>query len=302
MLPAIRRPNFYDVSTLFFLGAIWGSSFIFVSFALPDFGPASIAGWRVFLAAIVLFGLTLASGRWFPRGAKNWYYIVIVGCLNSAVPFFLISWGQQFINSAEAALLMAMGTFCSLILSHFTSVDERINIPRLTGVTVGFVGVLVLVFWDIAETGVGELAGQIAVIGAGCSYAISSVIARRLSHLPSIPTAAATMASASLYMIPIAFLLEEPLNTNAELGSLLSLVYLGVVATALGVTLRFVVIRANGAVFMAQVGYLVPLFGVIWSAFFFADVINVQTLISLGLILLGIAISRYGHASVSNQR
>ena len=299
MLPAIRRPSLFDVSMLLFLGAIWGSSFIFVALALPEFGPASIAGWRVLLAAVILLVIALCMRHPFPRGYKNWFYIVIVGCLNSAVPFFLISWGQQFISSAEAALLMAMGTFCSLIVSHFTSLDERINPSRALGVLVGFIGVLVLVFWDIAETGVGELAGQIAVICAGCSYAISAVIARRLSHLPTIPTSAGMMLSASLYLMPIAWWLESPIPETAGIQSLMSLIYLGVVATALGVTLRFIIIRSNGAVFMSLVGYLVPLFGVIWSALFFTDVINLQTLISLALIMLGIAITRNGHKAIS---
>ena len=295
MLPAIRRPTTFDVARLLFVGAIWGGAFIFISLALSDFGPVSIAAWRVFLGALVMFLIVKLSAGIFPSGMRNWRYIVIVGFLNSAVPFFLISWGQQFISSAETALLMAVGTFCSLLVSHFVSEDERINRFRATGVIVGFIGVLVLVFWDIAESGLGGIKGQIAVTLAGCSYAVSSVIARRLSHLPSIPTSAATLMTASLYMVPLAFLLENPLPQAASIISIASLIYLGVVASALAMTIRFAIIRANGAVFMSQVGYLVPLFGVIWSALLFAEVINIQTVVALVLILVGIAISRKGH-------
>jgi drug/metabolite transporter (DMT)-like permease len=294
MLPAIRRPTGFDILRLFFVGAIWGSAFIFVSLALIDFGPVSITAWRVFLGAVVLVLIAFVTRSKFPRGTRYWCYIFVVGALNSAVPFFLISWGQQFISSAESALLMATGTFCALIVSHYTSEDERINLPRALGVTVGFIGVLVLVFWDVTESGLGGLKGQIAVMAAGCSYAISTVIARRLSHLPSISTSAGTMLSASLYMVPLAFLLENPLPVAAGSTSIFSLVFLGVVATALAITIRFTIIRANGAVFMAQVGYLVPLFGVIWSGLYFADAINLQTSLSLILILAGIAITRKG--------
>ena len=233
-------------------------------------------------------------GQAFPRGLRNWRYIFTVGCLNSAIPFFLISWGQQSISSAESALLVALGTFVSLVLSHFTSADERINPLRVAGVSVGFVGVLVLVLWDLIASGSGKLPGQLAVMLAGCSYAISSVISRRLTHLPMISTSAVTMASASLYMVPLAFLLENPLPSTVSSASIFALIYLGVIATALAFTVRFFIIRANGAVFMSQVGYLVPLFGVIWSGLYFADAINLQTLLSLGLIMLGIAITRKG--------
>ncbi len=294
MLLAIRRPTLFDISRLFFVGAIWGGAFIFISIALTDFKPVSISAWRVLLAAVVLILISLLTRSKFPKGARYWRYIFVIGALNSAVPFFLVSWGQQFISSAETALLMATGTFCALLVSHYTSEDERINLPRALGVSVGFLGVLILVFWDIEESGLGGLKGQIAVMIAGCSYAISTVIARRLTHLPSISTAAATMLSASIYMVPLAFLLENPLPADVSITSLLSLVYLGIIATALAVTIRFTIIRANGAVFMAQVGYLVPLFGVLWSGLYFADAINLQTLLALTLVLAGIAITRKG--------
>ena len=294
MLNAIRRPTPLDVSRLIFVGAIWGGAFLFISIALEDFGPIGIAAWRVTLGAILLCGIALAIGQRFARGARTWGLIFVVGFLNSTVPFFLISWGQQSISSAESALLVAMGTFVSLLLSHFTSDDERINAPRVVGVSIGFIGVMVLVLWELLESGTGNLPGQIAVMAAGCSYATSSVISRRLTHLPMISVSATTMASACLYMIPLAFLLEDPWPHAVEIKSILALIYLGVIATGFAFTLRFFIIRDNGAVFMSQVGYLVPLFGVIWSGLYFADAINPQTLISLGLILLGIAITRRG--------
>jgi len=294
MLSSIRRPTLFDTLRLFFLGAIWGSTFIFVSILLVDFQPVSITAWRVLLAAVVLLIFVFLTRRKFPRGGRAWCYIFVVGALNSAVPFFLIGWGQQYISSAESALLMATGTFCALLVSHFSSDDERINLPRALGVSVGFIGVLVLVLWDLTQSGLGGVKGQIAVMAAGCSYAISTVISRRLTHFSSVSTSAATMLSACLYMIPLAFLLENPLPETVSITSIFSMVYLGVVATALAITVRFTIIRANGAVFMAQVGYLVPLFGVIWSALYFSDAVNLQTLVSLTLILAGIAITRKG--------
>ena len=114
---------------------------------------------------------------------------------------------------------------------------------------------------------------QLAVIVAGCSYATSSIVSRRLTHLPMLSTTAATLISASLYMVPLAFLLEDPFPASPGSVSVFALAYLGVIATALAMTMRFFIIRANGAVFMSLVGYLVPLFGVLWSGLYFADAI-----------------------------
>lgn len=294
MPAAIRRPTSFDVSRLLFVGAVWGGSFIFIALALKDFEPVSIAAWRIFLAAAVLLVISIVTRRKFPRDPKSWVFIILVGALNSAIPFYLINWGQQYISSAESALLMASGTFCALIVSHFVSHDERINILRALGVFVGFCGVVVLLFWDLVHSGQGGLKGQLAVIAAGCSYAISSILARQLTHLPSISVSAGTMLTACVYMIPLAFIFESPFPQSVSLQSLVSIFYLGVIGTAMAFVIRFTIIRANGAVFMSQVGYLVPLFGVIWSWMYFSDVIGLQTWISLGLIMAGIAITRRG--------
>ena len=292
MLVPIRKPTIPDICRLLFVGAVWGASFVFINIALTDFGPVSIAAWRVLLAGVALLGVCLAVRSRFGFDARSWRLVVVIGCLNSAVPFFLISWGQQFISSAESAILMATGTFCSLIVSHFTSSDERINTARFAGVLTGFLGVAVLVVSDLLAVGFGAFKGQVAVMLAGCSYAISSVIARRVTHLPALSVSAAAMLSSAFYMVPLALLLENPLPTNPGLGPLVSIAFLGLVATALAFVVRFWIIRANGAVFMSQVGYLVPLFGVLWSWLAFAGTLGTTTIIALLLILLGIAITR----------
>ncbi len=290
----LSKPTWFDLSKLFFVGAIWGGSFIFISLALTDFGPISIAAWRIAVAAVLLLLVSLLLRQAFPRTLREWKMISLVGLLNSAVPFFLINWGQQFISSAESALLMASGTFCALLLSHYVSDDERINWARGLGICVGFLGVVVLFIDGLLTAGLGLLAGQLAVVGAGCSYAVSSVLARRITHLPSISCSAATMLTAGAYMLPLAFLLEQPLPGDAGVSAIVSVLYLGMIGTAMAFVIRFTIIRANGAVFMSQVGYLVPVFGVFWSWLFLTATIGPQTWVTLALILLGIAITRHG--------
>jgi drug/metabolite transporter (DMT)-like permease len=293
-MTTIRRASALDVSKLLFVGALWGASFIFIALALQSFGPLSIAAGRILLAALVLVAICLVAGYRFPTDLRDWRKMVTIGMLNSALPFFLISWGMQFISSAESALLMASGTFCALILSHFVSTDERINLARGIGVSIGFGGVLVLVITELLQTGLGGLMGQLAVIAAGASYATSSVMSRRISHLSSLPASAGILATASIYMVPAAWWLERPLISDAAPISIIAMTVLGVVATALAYVIRLNIIKTNGAVFMSQVGYLVPLFGVIWSWMFLSESISIQTVAALLIILLGIGVARHG--------
>ncbi|MGI9315788.1 MAG: DMT family transporter [bacterium] len=293
-MTAIRRAGALDVGKLLFVGALWGASFIFIALALTSYGPISVASGRILLAAVVLLLICLWMGYRFPTTLSDWRKMLLIGVLNSALPFFLISWGMQYISSAEAALLMASGTFCALILSHFVSPDERINLQRGIGVCIGFGGVLVLVLSELVQTGMGSLAGQLAVIAAGASYAASSVMSRRISHLSSLPAAACILATASVYMVPAALWWEQPLKGDAQSSAVLAMLVLGVMSTALAYVIRLTIIKTNGAVFMAQVGYLVPLFGVVWSWLFLSEAVSMNTLAALGIILLGIAVTRKG--------
>jgi drug/metabolite transporter (DMT)-like permease len=144
------------------------------------------------------------------------------------------------------------------------------------------------------DQGLGGIRGQLAIMGAGVSYAVSSVMSRRISHLPSLPAAAGILATGTCYMLPLAFWLEQPLNMTASSQALLALAMLGVLATGLAYVIRLNIIRYNGAVFMSQVGYLVPLFGVFWAWLLLSEQITMQTLFALGAILAGIVITRRG--------
>ena len=297
-MTTIRRATGLDVGSLLFVGALWGASFIFISIALPSFGPISIAAGRILLAAIVLVIVCVLFRFPISRNPQDWQKFLLVGIFNSAIPFFLISWGMQFISSAEAALLLATSSFSAMLLSHFFSTDERINLARGMGVAVGLSGVLVLVVTDLLEGGLGGLKGQFAVIVAGMSYALSSVMTRRISHLPTLSATAGITLSACIYMLPLAFLIESPNVFAASSPAIWSLTMLGVFSTALAFVIRYRIIRNNGAVFMAQVGYLVPVFGVFWGWLFLSEPLVMQTLISLGVILIGIAITRVGSSQV----
>ena len=292
--PTIRRATHLDVAKLVFVGAIWGASFIFIALALKSFGPITVAAGRISLAAVVLLVISFAAGYRLKYSLADWRKMILIGSLNSGLPFFLISWGMQFISSAEAAILMASGTFFALILSHFASSDERFNTNRVIGVSVGFCGVILLVIHDLIFSESGSLKGQIAMILAGLSYASSSVLSRRISHIPALPASASILSCTSIYMLSLAFFFEGPIHSDPEPMAVLALVALGVLGTAIAYVIRLQIIANNGAVFMSQIGYLVPLFAVIWSWLFLSEAIGVATVAALVAILLGIAITRRG--------
>ncbi len=296
MLVPFRKANAFDISRLLLVSAIWGSAFVFIDVALRSFGPITVAALRITTAAIISSLAAYKTHKMGRINAAEWKVICVVGLFNSALPFYLISWSQQHINAAEAAVLMATGAFSALILSHFFTQDERINTPRALGLLVGFSGVFVLFWEELQGNNLGAIAGLLAVTGAGICYASSTVLSRRVSHIPALTLATYTVASAMVYMLPLALLTEQSAFYSATAISWSAVLYLGVISTGLAYVIRFTIIRNNGAVFMSQVGYLVPIFGTFWGWLLLSNSIRPQLGLALIIILCGLAITRKGAA------
>ena len=126
-LPALRKPTAWDLTRLWLLGAIWGASFLLIEIALKSFSPLVIAATRIFVASLTLLIAALVTREPWPTHSRDWLTIFFVGIFTTAIPFYFISWGQQFVAGAETALLMATGTFFAMILAHFFSRDEKVD-------------------------------------------------------------------------------------------------------------------------------------------------------------------------------
>lgn len=291
-LNPIRPATLHDVLNLMLLAAIWGSAFLAVEIAVQELPPLSLAASRILLGALILNAVVLLRRESYPRDRRSWGMLTLIGLCNSAVPFFLIAWGQQYVNTGTSAILMCSGSFVALLLSHFLTHDDRLSRYRVLGLSVGFSGVLVLM-GPVAMAGASSsLWGQLALIGAATGYATSGVLSRFVPRVSPLVSSALVLATAGVYMIPLALWLEQPWGFQPSARGLSMILYLGVVPTALAYLLRFMLIRRVGAGFMGQVGYLIPFFAVFWAWLFLDQVPALQTWLALGLILTGINISR----------
>lgn len=290
---AIRQGRPRDYGKLLALGGIWGSSFMFVAIALQGFPPLAVSSLRVTIGAAVLTLVGLARGEKWPRGARLWFWIAVVGFLNTAVPFSLIALGQQAVAANRAAILMATAPFATLLISHFATHDDRISGPKLLGLTLGICGVVVVVGLDALTQAGQPLLGQLLIMSAACCYAISNVLTRKLSHLPPTLGTACFLLTASVYMAPAFLFFWGPDRLPSDWQPWAAVVALGAAPTALAYVLRFQLIRDVGSTFMSQVGYLVPIFGVLWAWAVLGEVPAVSALGALVLILLGIRVTQW---------
>jgi len=275
------------------LAVFWSSGFMFIKIGVETVPPLTMAAGRVVIAAVVLYAVMRAQGHRLPASGRLWAIAFVIGFFGNALPFFLISWGEVRVDSALAAILMAVMPLATLLLSHVFTADERLNVFKGAGVALGIGGVVILV-GPSALTGLGgELWHQLAIAGGAVCYAIATVTARKLPPIPPLVPSAATMLCATVQVVPLALALDTPWALAPTAASLLSVAYLGLVPTALATIIYFQLVAARGATFLALNNFLIPVLGTVWGALFLGEVIGVAALFALAVILAGIAVATW---------
>ncbi|PLX36857.1 MAG: EamA/RhaT family transporter [Hyphomicrobiales bacterium] len=290
----IRKPTALDIAYLIAITAIWASVFPAIKVAVPSLGPVWIATIRVFLGFLVLLPWTLWRGIILPEGAGQWGLVVLLALLNAVVPFFFISYAGLHISAGMIALLMGTGPFFALVLSHFTTDDERLNWLKLASVAFGFTGVAIIVGPSAFGEGHGSLLGHAAVLAGSLCYVISGVLIRRIRGIPPTRLSTLVLALSSLILLPIAFTLGQPDWGSVPNSAMQAVIYLGILPTGLGYLARYHLVRTVGYSFFALGLNLIPVFGVALGALLLGEAITVKVIAALVLVLTGLLFARMG--------
>lgn len=290
-MKTIQRPTFIDYIGLLLLSAIWGSAFIAVEIALENHSPFFIAFGRIFLATVFLFIVMNIKKLTFPKDLKTWSILILVGILNNSIPFYLISWGQQYISPSTASIMLAVGPFIALVLSHYITHDEKFTFLKLLGVALGFLGVFILLGDDFLNQRHDSFYGELAMLIATIGYISSGLLLRKISYVPTVVCSTSMFLTATLSMLP--FISMLPLQSIDSLNSaFLPIVYLAIFPTAAASLIRIRLVQKVGVQFMSQVAYLIPIFAIIWTWVFFGELPKQTAWIALSLVLLGLFIRK----------
>src|SRR4051812_23429337 len=123
---------------------MWGSAFMFMKIAVATVPPATLVASRLILAAIILYAVMRARGLRLPPPGRRWLAFIALGVLGNCLPFFLIAWGQQTIDSALAGILISVMPLATMVLAHFFVAGEHLTSRRALGFAIGFAGIVVL--------------------------------------------------------------------------------------------------------------------------------------------------------------
>ena len=283
----MREPKIIDYVLLTILALIWSSAFFNIKIATYSYGPVTIAFLRTFFGAIPVVGLCLFKKIKIEAFSKDWYWFAAIGMINLVIPFFLIAYGMQKIQSNLAAILMASTPLSATVLAHFLTKNEKINLIKILGVLIGFSGIVFL-FSDNILINENNFTYALLILFGSTFYVIGGILTLKISNKKNENVTASILIWGTIFLIPITAFTEKPWNLNPSIDSTISLIYLGVVATGLAWLLRFRILKNNGLVFQAQVAYLIPIFGIILGYIFLKELITPKVLISVAAVIIGI--------------
>jgi drug/metabolite transporter (DMT)-like permease len=283
------------------LGFIWGGSFLGVEIGLTGFGPITVAAGRVAVAALILLAYAYLFGSGLPRiktktDKRIWLHCFGMALFTNALPFSLLSWGQQTVTSGFAGISMAVVPLFVLPLSHFLVPGEILSRAKIIGFLFGFAGVVLLVGGDKIFAGQPQtpmlLMAQLACVAASCCYAIGSIITRLCPPVSTVSYAACGLMLGGFMLVPMAIWVEGMPQTPGIMA-IFGVGYLAVFPTAVATILLTIVVRRAGPPFLSLVNYQVPVWAVIIGATVLGEALPGHFLMALGIILGGLFISQW---------
>lgn len=273
------------------LACIWGGSFLSNRLAIDEAGVATVVALRVSGACAILWGYVLLRGLPVPRAPRLWAAFLIMGIVNNALPFSLITWGQLSIESGLAAILNASTAILGVLVAALAFRDERLTPAKALGVTVGFAGVVTVIGPASLRTFDVTSLAQLAVLAASLSYAISGAFARSvLGGLPPEVAAAGMLTGSSVVMLPAALIfdgLPEQAWSPAVWGGIL---YLAVVASALAYLIFYGLLRKVGAGNASLTTLLVAPVAILLGAVVLGEALPLRAYLGFALLALGLLI------------
>ncbi|MGZ8321032.1 MAG: DMT family transporter [Telluria sp.] len=271
---------------LVLLAAIWGSSFLFMRIAAPVLGPAVLIEYRVAFAAIFLFAVGLFLRKRLDL-RDNWKHYLILGLLNSALPFLLFAFAASTLSASVLSVLNATAPMWGALIGALWS-RQAVSGRTALGLVLGTGGVALLVGFDEVASRPGAGIAIAAALLAALSYSVASTWARTAKSVEPFANAHGSMWAATLLVIPALPFFPAP--AEPTIGIMGAALALGVVCSGIAYIIYFRLIQDVGPTSALTVTFLNPLFGILWGALFLGEVVGWHTMAGAAIVILGTAL------------
>lgn len=283
-----------EYALLGLLAALWGSSYLFAKIALADLPPLTLAAYRVTVAALVLCVLLKIRKVQLPSKRATWRPLFTQSLLNSTLPWSILAWGQQYVDSALAGVLNSTSPIFVVLLTLLFLRRESVAAWPLAGALLGFAGVVLTIGIDVLGSLGRDLLAQVAVLFSAVLYAAAAIHGRKLGNsVPAPVTAAATTLLAAACLVPAALIVERPWTLEPSLRSLAAASALAFFCTAIALLIYFRLLRTLGPMGVTSQSYLRAGFSVFLGVLVLGEQISAAAGIGLAAIILGVAAINY---------
>ncbi len=277
-----------ELGWLGILALLWGSSYTLIKVAVESIPPLTLVAGRVSIAALVLTLIAWQRGLSLPRSGTIWGMLLLQAALLNAVPFTLISWGEQYLDSGLTAILNATPPIFVFMLTWLWTRHEAVSGRKLVGTLCGIGGVVLIIGADALQGAGTNIVAQLAILGASVCYALAAINGKRLSQLSPIVTAAGTMLSAIVLVVPFSLLLDRPWMIVPAPMALAALVMLAVLSTAIATMVYFRLLATLGSVGTTSNAYLRAAVSVVLGIALLGERPGWQTGLGLALVAIGV--------------
>jgi drug/metabolite transporter (DMT)-like permease len=272
------------------LGFMWGSSYLFIKIAVDSFGTFTLIALRLVIGATFLWVAFRLNGTRLPRERRIYGHLIVMALVNITIPFALITWAEQSVDSALAAILNATVPLFVIVIAPMFLPDEPIRINGVVGLAVGFIGVVLLVSPGLMSA-TGDLAGSIALLGSSLAYALGNVYSRRnVRGLAPLIPAVFQVSFAFVIVAILALVLEHPWTARPDVGDWFSVVWLGIFGSGMAYMLYFRLLGSWGATRTSLVAYLLPVYGIVLGFVVLQEPIDPTLIAGTGLVIAGVAL------------
>lgn len=286
-----RQTSLINWALLLTLVALWGTSFMFTAIAVDTVNPVSLVFFRLLLGTLVLTLVLFWRKLELPRDPRVWGGFLIMAITGYAAPFFLISWGQQTVDSGVAGMIMAIMPLMTMLFAHYLVPGETLNRYKVIGFTLGITGVTLLL-GPVFEGGGREFWSGFAIFIAATCYAVNSILIKRLPRFSPMVGACGVLIMSSLVMLPF-WLITTARIQSASSASILSVIWLGIGPTGFATIVLFTVIDRAGPTFLSTINYLIPVVAFFCGVWLLSEPVSWLHYLALVTILCGIAMTRY---------
>ena len=274
------------------LGFMWGSSYLFIRIGVDEgLRPLTLVMLRLVFGFAMLAAVVLVARQPLPRSRRIAGHLVVMAVLNIVIPFWLITFGEQTVDSSLASILNATVPLFTIVLAASFLHDEPITVNRLVGLAVGFVGVVLLTSRGLAEMAAGGGVGELALVLSSVSYAAGNVYARRnFRGIAPMAVAVSQVGIALVITTILAFAIENPLSATITPTAAFAIVWLGLLGSGMAYLLFFRMLSRWGSTRSSLVAYLLPIWGIVLGVIVLNERIDARVLAGTVLVIGGVAL------------